>query len=138
MKILLDTNVFVAAKNKSEPAYSESIRLIELIDRGRIKCVVPALVIAELCAGYYQEEDEEGARELLEAFLTTPSYEIIPIDHKIACEAGRVRAELRLKLPDAIIIATAVIVKADAIITYDQEIRKAEKYITIKTPREIT
>ena len=137
MRILLDTNVFVAVKNKAEPFYTESSNLLEMIDNGKMECIVPSLVVAELCTGYYQEDDEEGAEELLAALLTTPTYKIIPMDHDIACKAGKIRARLGIRLPDAIVVATAITNKVTAIVTYDEEMKRAEKYIAVKTPKEI-
>ncbi|MCX8193710.1 MAG: PIN domain-containing protein [Nitrososphaeria archaeon] len=134
---MLDTNVFIAAKNKNDPFYSESIMLIEAVDEGRLRCIVSTLIIAELCVGYYQEDDEEGLNELLTALLTTPSYEVIPITDEIACKAGKIRSELALKLPDAIIVATAISTGVNLIVTYDDGLRKAEKYIPIRKPAEI-
>ncbi|MCS7145894.1 MAG: type II toxin-antitoxin system VapC family toxin [Nitrososphaerota archaeon] len=137
MKILLDTNVYVAAKNREDNRYSEAITLIEHIDEGRLRCVVPTIVIAELCAGYYQMGDPVGADELLTGFITSPSYEIASLDHKTACEAGRLRAELGLRLPDAIIVATALTTNANAIVTYDVEMNKSEPYVKVVEPSKI-
>ncbi|MEM1950402.1 MAG: PIN domain-containing protein, partial [Candidatus Caldarchaeum sp.] len=133
MRILLDTNVFVAARNRDEPFHSQPMKLIELVDTGRIKCVVPTLVIAELCAGYHQEDDEKGLHELLTALLTTPNYEITPMDDKTACEAGKLRSRLSLRLPNAIIVATALDTGANTIVTYDEQLKKAENYVAVKT-----
>ncbi|MEN3047418.1 MAG: type II toxin-antitoxin system VapC family toxin [Candidatus Caldarchaeales archaeon] len=134
MKILLDTNVYVAAKNREGNRYSEAMALIEDIDEGRLRCVVPTLVIAELCVGYYQTGDPEGAHELLAGFVSSPSYEIVPLDYETACEAGRLRAELGLKLPDAIVVATALTTKVNAIVTYDDEMSKLKRYVKVVRP----
>ncbi|MCS7094679.1 MAG: type II toxin-antitoxin system VapC family toxin [Thaumarchaeota archaeon] len=108
VKIIFDTNLYVAAKNRDDHRHSEALTLIEHIDDGGLRLVVPTLVIAELCTGYHQMGDAEGADELLTGFITSPSYEIAPLDHKTAGEAGRLKAELGLKLSDVIIVATAL------------------------------
>lgn len=110
----MDSNVFVAAKNRDEPFHPQSMKLLELVDSGRIRCIVPPLMIAELCAGYHKEGEEKGLHEFLTALLTTPSYEITPIDDRIACEAGRLRSRLGLRLPDAILVAAALKTGANA------------------------
>ncbi|MCX8202032.1 MAG: type II toxin-antitoxin system VapC family toxin [Candidatus Caldarchaeum sp.] len=137
MKIILDTNVFVAAKNRDDRRHSEALALIENTDEGRLRCVVPTLVIAELCTGYHQMGDAEEADELLTGFITSPNYEIAPLDHKTACEAGRLRAELGLKLPDAIIVATALTTNSNAIVTYDVEMAKSVPYVKVVEPSKI-
>jgi len=55
----------------------------------------------EVMAGASGERKADAVRGLLEAFT------LMPIDGAVAEEAVRLRRERRLKLPDAIIFATA-------------------------------
>ena len=60
-----------------------------------------------------------------EAYLTLfPNLTSMPVDVQLAKAAARVRAQFRLKLPDAIQVAAALIAKADALITNDRELQK--------------
>lgn len=89
-RVLLDTDV-----------------LIDHLRLGRRVPVVPdegaysSITRAELYAG--RGTDERVVDELLEVF------DEIPVARRIAEEAGRIRREGRLALPDAIVAATAIL-----------------------------
>jgi predicted nucleic acid-binding protein len=48
-----------------------------------------------------------------------PHLELVPVDLEIATAAAAVRARARLKTPDALIVATALVRGADAIVAND-------------------
>jgi predicted nucleic acid-binding protein len=48
----------------------------------------------------------------------------MPLDAELAVEAARVRAAYRLKLPDAIQVATAIRAGAAALVTHDRALRR--------------
>jgi len=56
---------------------------------------------SEVMVGADSEEQQTKCREFLAAFT------VVPFDEKIAEEAARIRRDTRIKLPDAIIWATA-------------------------------
>ena len=58
---------------------------------------------AELCAGARDEREREQIRRLLGAMT---EYEV---DRQVAEEAGRIRREAGVRLPDALIAATALV-----------------------------
>jgi len=129
MKICLDTNVFLSVKNREEDAqHCENI--LDLIDEGKVKGVISTIVVAEVCAGFYGNEESE-AEEFVEHIAAL--YEIVPIDLEIAVESARLRRKYGLKLPDAMIIITSK--KADVFITKDKELKKI-KDLKILTPKE--
>jgi predicted nucleic acid-binding protein len=72
--------------------------------------------------GFYKNKEEKEAED----FLThaTQSCQISPVDLRVADKAARLRAEQKIKLPDAIIIATAEIVSAECFVTKDDTLRK--------------
>ena len=49
------------------------------------------------------------------------SWQIIDLNTDIAESAARLRASLRLKLPDAVQAATALAINADALVTHDRD-----------------
>ena len=72
--ISLDTNIFLNVKNKEEPFFEDSLMVLDLIDENKVMCVLSTIVLAEMCAGYYENKIEEinevkviSAEELCEA-----------------------------------------------------------------------
>ena len=74
-------------------------------------------------------EEEVGIRALL------VNFEIIPLDERVKDETIRLRRTLRLRLPDAIILATAA-VTASELLTNDRELMA--KAATIVPCRSLT
>lgn len=51
---------------------------------------------------------------------------MVPLDADIAESAARLRAALGLKLADAVQVASAVAVGADALVTHDRDLRRVK------------
>ena len=87
-------------------------------ETGRLRFAVTTTTIAETLTGPLQAGDEALARRyraILEA------WQPVALDIAIAERAAKLRASLRLKLPDAIQVASALAINADALVTYDRD-----------------
>jgi hypothetical protein len=93
MKAVFDTNILVDYLGGSEAARGELARY-----RVRLISIITAI---ELMAGARDAREEAAIRGLLSSF------EILDLSAEIAQEAIVIRKELRLKIPDAIVYATA-------------------------------
>jgi predicted nucleic acid-binding protein len=85
---------------------------------GEIQFAVTTISIAEVLTGPLQSGNEaltERLRTILE------SWRVLDLTVDIAERAARLRATVRLKLPDAIQAASAIAINADALITYDRD-----------------
>ncbi len=92
MKAIVDTNILIDYLNGIQQAQQE-------LDLYEEPCI-SLITWMEVLTGS-QPEEEDTIREFLIRFR------VIPIDKRIAEEAVRIRRERRLRLPDAIIWATA-------------------------------
>ena len=93
MKAVLDTNILIDYLN-GETKASEEIGLYD-------KRLISIVTWMEILAGAKQESDEKTLRSYLESF------QIKPIDSNVAEKAVSIRKLLKVRLPDAIIYATA-------------------------------
>ncbi len=93
MKAVFDTNILVDYLGGSEAARAELARY-----RVRLLSIV---TVIELMMGARDAREEAAIRGLLSSF------EILELSAEIAQEAIVIRKELRLKIPDAIVYATA-------------------------------
>lgn len=103
--------------------------LFEAHANGRLRFAVTTITIAEVLAGPLGAGDESLARRyrsLLE------SWQVVTLDAEIAESAARIRASLRLKLADAVQVASALAVNADAIVTHDRDFSR------VASPRVIS
>lgn len=93
-------------------------RLFEEHSKGGVRFAVSTITIAEVLTGPLTASDEalvRRYRSLLE------SWQVVALDAAIAESAARVRASYRMKLPDAIQVASALAIDADALVTCDRD-----------------
>ena len=133
MKIALDTNPLIYLIEDIEPYASKVIRLLTSFMKGENQGIISTISLAEILTGFYLKEDEDGAaktKTLLED-LTIDSFEIIPVTAEIADLAARLRAKRGGRLPDAIVVATAISQKAELIYSQDEELWRFREDIEI-------
>lgn len=137
MEIVVDANVFLNVKNKEEPFYSYSERVLNSIDEGRNRAILSTVVIAEICCGYYQTGESKDKDEFILHVSSSQNYHVMDVNTMIADQAAYVRSKTGMKLPDAIIVATGIIGKAKRIITNDKDsFKKAARLTKVQTSKE--
>lgn len=135
--VLIDTNIILNAKNSSEPYSTYSLQVLDAVEDGLIEGIISVISIAELCAGYYSQEDIEGKEELLAHLVSSKGFVVVNLDLKIADVAARIRADTGIRLPDAIIIATGLAKDVRYLVTNDKELKKASRYLEVLSPKEM-
>lgn len=111
MKVFLDTWVLIE-KYKGNP---DAERLLEGTKNG-FESHISYITIAELANIISREYGEREAR-IQYAYLRRSPLKRDPITEEIARNAGLLKTRYRFSLADAIILSTAVAVKADALVT---------------------
>ena len=90
---------------------------------GDLIFAVSTVTIAEVLTGPLRSGDEmlsKRYRAVLE------SWQVVELTADIAESAARLRAKLKLKLPDAIQVASALAINADALVTHDRDFAKVK------------
>jgi predicted nucleic acid-binding protein len=85
---------------------------------GHVRFAVTAITIAEVLTGPLAAGEEILARRyrgILE------SWQVIDLDADIAESAARLRGLFRLRLADAVQVASAIAINADALVTHDRD-----------------
>ncbi|MGI0102578.1 MAG: type II toxin-antitoxin system VapC family toxin [Nitrosotalea sp.] len=134
---VLDTNIFLNAKNSGEPYSTSSLQILDAVEDGAIQGMISTISLAELCTGYYLQGDKKGKDELLAHLISTKGFVIVDLDVEIADSAAQIRADTGLRLPDAIIIATGLAKDAKYVVTHDKELNKASRYIETISSTEL-
>ena len=105
--------------------------VFEAVDRGDLGVVISAITLTEVLTGPLQAKDEVLAARYRETLTRSPGWELWPVDEEIAVTASRLRAEHRIKTPDAIQIATAIASRSHALLTNDKRLRKIEGILVL-------
>jgi predicted nucleic acid-binding protein len=109
---------------ESHPTWGPRFKpLFEAHAASRVRFAVTTVTVAEVLTGPLQAGDEALARRY-RAILE--SWQCIDLDVGIAESAARLRASLRLKLPDAVQAASALAVNAVALVTHDRDFSKVK------------
>ncbi|HOV79016.1 MAG TPA: PIN domain-containing protein [Bacillota bacterium] len=118
----LDTNAVIYFLDSTSGFIDLLEPLFESVEQGQMKLNLSVITEAELLVKPYRENNAEAIKAI--QFLTDdfPNIEIIPVTRGIAREAARIRSSLGLKLPDSIIIATALESNSDVVIGNDHEL----------------
>jgi predicted nucleic acid-binding protein len=92
--------------------------LFEAHAKGRFRFAVTTITVAEVLTSPFQAKAAALARRYLS---TLDSWQTVNLDKEIAEAAARLRAEFRLKLADAVQVASARAIGAAALVTHDRD-----------------
>ena len=134
MKLFIDTNIFVSILNK-EKNYEISKDIIREIYKGKHSGATSTICIAEILSGFFSKNEMDKGERFLTDIMSISNFKIIDVDLQIAKESARFRGMYKIKLPDAMIIATCKLYDY-ILLTNDKRLRKI-KEIQIKTPDKV-
>lgn len=121
--VYLDTNIFIYAVEGYEPEQDFLGELFAAFGRGSLAAVTSEFTLAEILV----KPIELGRKDVAALYtgLLQPSdhLAVVPVERPILIEAARQRAALRLRMPDAIHVATAVTAGCDVFLTNDGRLR---------------
>jgi predicted nucleic acid-binding protein len=98
--------------------------VFEAAESGAAQVVISTVALAEVLAGPVRVGNELLTAQYREALTRSAGWQVLPFDVELAVEAARIRAVYRLRLPDAIQVATAIRAGAAALVTHDRALRR--------------
>jgi predicted nucleic acid-binding protein len=128
--LLLDTTALIAYLEGGQSVSAVTGHIMDVyVKSGRNRALVPTMAAMELLV----KPVVHGADANVLAFLTnTPNLEVVDIDLSIAHEAAKLRAHRGFRPPDALIVATGIMTRADFLVTNDVAWKK--KFIDVASP----
>ncbi len=135
--VIVDTNIFVSARNPNEASYDACRHLLDRIDAGRVRALVSTVTVAEIRAGLKPAEVRAVWQAFVSHLLTSPNYSVEAVDVEIAERAGELRQQTKLTLPDALIVATGQIREVTAVVTQDRQLGRLQSVVRTCGPSEV-
>lgn len=121
--VYLDTNIFIHAAEGFAALRETTLALFRALDEGRMRAVTSELTLAELLVKPF-EIGRRDIADLYEEFIQdSRHFTVAPLQRTILVDAARYRADLGLRLPDAIHVATAVTTGCSIMLSNDQQLR---------------
>jgi predicted nucleic acid-binding protein len=116
---VIDAGVLIGFLDESDTHHHTSTREFESARR-QGEVVIPASALAESMVAPARHGD--ASLDAVREFVARLPLGVAQLDAEIAIIAAQVRAQFgpRLKLPDALVIATAINMEADVLVTTDR------------------
>ena len=118
--LALDSNIFIYHFEENPLFTPQTSAIFTLFIKGFSRGITSIISVIEVLS-YPAPKNLLKGRE--EDFKTLPHFTIYDINHEIGLKAARLRREYRIRLPDAIQLATAIYGKADIFITNDSKLK---------------
>ena len=106
---------------ENHPEFAERFApFFEAAEAGEIELAISVITLAEVLAGPLQHGNELLAAQYERALTAATGWHVVPVSQQVAVQAARLRATYKLRLPDAIQVATAIVSGAHALVTHDK------------------
>jgi predicted nucleic acid-binding protein len=118
--VALDADVLIAFLDASDAQHRTAVDVLRPRLAGGERLLIAASVYAEILVRPLQR----GSDHIVDAFISAIGAQIVPIDRDIARRAAQLRgSHSALRLPDALSLATALVVGAE-FLTLDRRLGK--------------
>jgi predicted nucleic acid-binding protein len=115
--VVLDASIVIAFLDPDDDLHVGAVEA--LTEHQHDELLIPVSAYGEILVGPYRRGDEAVVQ--VEAFLTDFAIRIEPLTPAIARAAARLRSASRnLRLPDALVLATADALEAESVLTGDE------------------
>lgn len=127
--VLVDTAPIIYVL-EHDPKFAPRFRpLFERQSAGGIQFAVTTITVAEVLTGPFKAGEEALAKRYR---AVMESWHIVSLTADIAESAARFRASLGLRTADAIQVASAIAVNADALVTHDRDFSKVKTLTVLR------
>lgn len=100
--------------------------LFERAEAGDYQLVIATITLAEVLTGPLRTGNEALAQRYRHALTAQPTWRIADLTASIAHRAARLRGLFKLRLPDAVQVATALETSSIALVTHDRDFSALE------------
>jgi predicted nucleic acid-binding protein len=116
--VMVDTAPFIYVLEAHAQFADQFLGLFEAAEKGDLTIALSTITLAEVLTGPFKAGQTALAKRYEKSLL---HYTVIPVSTPIAALAAQLRVQYRLKLPDAIQLATALDIGATAFVTHDRD-----------------
>ena len=128
---VLDAGIIIGVLDAEDPHHAAAVASLSAVSAEGDHVAVPASAYAEALVGPARRGP--SARRVVDDLLADLAADVEPITRQAAARAAELRAThgSRLKLPDALVVAVALHLKADRILTTDRRWPKLQVAVLV-------
>jgi predicted nucleic acid-binding protein len=123
-KIMLDTAPLIYYIEDIEPYASSLQSLFDAISTGRNMAVTSVVTLIEVLTKPIQDGKSDLAKQFRVYLTGSKNLELMSVTQEIGEQAAHLRAKYRLRIPDAIQVATALVSGSSILLTNDRSLKK--------------
>jgi predicted nucleic acid-binding protein len=132
--VVLDASVIIGFLDPEDALHDACVAALS--ERQDDKLVIPASVYAEILVAPYRTGAEAVAK--VDAFLADFAIKVEPITATMARAAAQLRSSCKsLRIPDALVLASADEIGADVVLSGDESWKKTSRRVTIVRARSV-
>jgi predicted nucleic acid-binding protein len=132
--LLLDTNVLIYWLERPADSELSTLPLFAAIHAGQHRALVSEVSIGEFVAGRPERDSSRAAGILLQPLAEISNLGVVPVSLHVWIQAGSLRAKSGvLGLIDCVLVATALLAGADALVTADRRLASARSGVKVLT-----
>lgn len=102
--------------------------LFELHEQDRVRIAISVIAVSEVLAGPFKRGLDAVAKRYEKSLS---NFDIVPVSIEIAIMAARLRTAAGLRLPDALVAATALEIGATSLVTHDRDFSRLKQGLRI-------
>ncbi|MEM3730453.1 MAG: type II toxin-antitoxin system VapC family toxin [Candidatus Bathyarchaeia archaeon] len=125
--LYLDSNIFIYAAIDNGGMGEKARTLLRKVQQGEEEASSSALTFDELVLAVKKYRSMDDAINVGEAFLNFPNMKIVAVDDELLVQALNIIKKYKLDPRDAIHAATAILKKAEAIVSTDPHFDKVKE-----------
>jgi predicted nucleic acid-binding protein len=136
--VALDPCVFIYHVEAHPHYRTLTAELLRGIQEGRWQAVTSVVTLMELTVRPWQLGREDAAREYEGLIAHLPNLVLADVTRDVARWAARLRAEHRLLPADALQVATALLYRANALVTNDRDMARMSELLDVVILDDLT
>ena len=121
--VYLDTNVLIGIVQALPQPDERQLALLGDLDGGRLRGMTSELSLSEVLVGPLQQGDATTFDAFIALLSGDGAIAVMPVSRDVLIAAARHRAMSRMKLPDAIHVATADVAGCAGFVSADRGVR---------------
>lgn len=131
-RIALDTSIFIYQLEANPRYVSLTDIIFSWVERPGHRAITSSITMMELLVQPYRDADEQRVNEYYALLSTYPNLDWIVPTLEVADIAARIRAEYRLRTPDALQAACAIQGQATGFISNDAVFDRVPAFETLR------
>jgi predicted nucleic acid-binding protein len=127
----LDTSIFIYHFEKNPTYLSLTHQLFSMIESGDLLGVTSTITLMEIIVRPLDLGRQDIARKYEALLVNFPNLDVIDLDRDIIRQAARLRAEYKIRPPDALQVSACLSHAAKAFITNDRKLERLREIVDV-------